>query len=136
MVNGAGARQDAESIPKPNRVFACVGKGSKGGITELRHGYEANIGLEVDYDCTIMDAWALSPSFDPSSEADPYLFLLSTGDRSAVLQLASDATEILELDEDATKLDLNHRTIVAIAYGHYIIQVTEATIVVTADITE
>ncbi|KAL5316563.1 hypothetical protein ACEPPN_015612 [Leptodophora sp. 'Broadleaf-Isolate-01'] len=130
VVNGIAPRQDSEPIPKPDRIFACVGKGSKGGVTELRYGYEANIGLEVDYDSTIMDAWALSPSCDASSEIDPYIFLLSMGDRSAVLQLSGDASEIVELEEDATKLDLSHRTIVAITHGQYIFQVTEKTIVV------
>ncbi|KAG4443770.1 hypothetical protein IFR05_000761 [Cadophora sp. M221] len=130
-VNGAGLRQDSEPVPKPDRIFACVGKGSKGGITELRYGYEANIGLEVDYDSTIMDAWALSPSCDVSGENDPYIFVLSMGDRSAVLHLSGDASEIVELEEDATKLDLSHRTIVAVTHGQYIIQVTEKTIVVT-----
>ncbi|KAH7314050.1 mono-functional DNA-alkylating methyl methanesulfonate N-term-domain-containing protein [Rhexocercosporidium sp. MPI-PUGE-AT-0058] len=134
VVNGVGSRQEADSFPRPDRIFACVGKGSKGGITELRHGYEANIGLEVDYDSTIMDAWALSPFSGLSSEDGSHIFLLSTGERSGVLQLSGDATEIIELEEDATKLDLNHRTIVAVIYGQYTIQVTEKTIVVTNDI--
>ncbi|PVH85978.1 hypothetical protein DL98DRAFT_650482 [Cadophora sp. DSE1049] len=131
VTHGASTRQDLDLIPKPDRIFVCVGKGSRGGITELRHGYEANIGLEVDYDSTIMSAWALSPALDIFAEADPYVFLLSMGDRSAVLQLSGDAAEIVELEEDATRLDLAHRTITAVTHGQYIIQVTEKAIVVT-----
>ncbi|KAK0102889.1 hypothetical protein ONS96_005517 [Cadophora gregata f. sp. sojae] len=131
VTNGATGKQDVELIPQPDRVFVCVGKGSGGGIAELRHGYEASIGLEVDYDNTIMSAWALWPTLNVFTEADPYLFLLSTGDRSAVLQLSGDAAEIVELEEEATRLDLVHRTITAVTHGQYIIQVTEKTIVVT-----
>jgi len=131
VTHGVATRQELDLIPKPDRVFVCVGKGSNGGIAELRYGYEANIGLEVDYDSTIMNAWALSPALDTFTEAEPYLFLLSMGDRSAVLQLSGDAAEIVELEEDAARLDLVHRTVTAVTQGRYIIQVTEKSIVVT-----
>ncbi|KAL2061712.1 hypothetical protein VTL71DRAFT_7090 [Oculimacula yallundae] len=135
--NGISHRQDIESIvPKPDRIFACVGKGPGGGVSELRHGYEANIGLEVDYESAIMDAWALSPSCGMANGIEPHLFLLSVGDHTAALQLAGDANEIVELEEDATVLDLDHRTILAVAYEQYIIQVTEKSIVVTTNTTE
>ncbi|CZT43873.1 uncharacterized protein RSE6_03976 [Rhynchosporium secalis] len=137
VVNGVAPRQDVDLIvPKPDRIFACVGKGSQGGVTELRNGYEANIGLEVDYESVIMDAWALSPSVDMSDDIEPHVFLLSVGDRTAMLQLAGDASEIIELEEDATKLDLTNRTVTAITCGQYIIQVTEQSIVVAHISTE
>ncbi|KAH7383734.1 mono-functional DNA-alkylating methyl methanesulfonate N-term-domain-containing protein [Cadophora sp. MPI-SDFR-AT-0126] len=129
--HGAVTSQDLDLIPNPDRIFVSVGKGSRGGIAELRYGYEANIGLEADYDSTIICAWALSPDLDSFTETAPYLFLLSMGDRSAVLQLSGDAAEIVELEEDATRLDLVHRTITAVAHGRYMIQVTEKTIVAT-----
>ena len=127
----SGVRQVNEIIPRPDRIFACVGKGVKGGITELRHGYEANIGLEVDYDTAIMNAWALSPKSDTADGPCPYIFVLSMGDRSSVLQLSADATEIVELEESATKLDLKYRTIAADTLGRFIVQVTEMSIVIT-----
>lgn len=129
--SGTEPRQNKEFVPKPDRIFVCVGKGSTGGITELRHGHEANIGLEVDYDTIIMNAWALSPNSHSIDESDPYIFLLSLGDRSGVLQMSADSTEIVELEENATKLDLKHRTIVAVTYEQVVIQVTEKSIVIT-----
>jgi hypothetical protein len=126
----AGFKPSEGSVPKPSRVFACVGKGLRGAITEFRYGLEANIGLEMDYDTPIMHAWALSPAFDSEDEG-AYLFLLSMGDRSAVLRLSGDAREIVELDDQSTKLDLRYRTITAAAHaGQNIIQVTERSIVV------
>jgi hypothetical protein len=118
-------------VPKPDRIFTCVGKGARGGITELRHGHEASIGLEVEYDATIMYAWALSPNSDRTDPTTPYLFLLSTGDRCGVLKMSADAVEIVDLDESETSLDLDHRTILAVTRGNFIVQVTEKSIVVT-----
>ncbi|KAK2626316.1 hypothetical protein QTJ16_004578 [Diplocarpon rosae] len=126
--NGNGLRY---LVPKPDRIFACVGKGAKGGISELRRGYEANIGLHSDYGTPIMHAWPLSPRPHSSVEPIPYIFILSVGDRSGVLQMPADGSDIGELEENETTLDLNHRTIVAATDRQLVIQVTERSIVVT-----
>ncbi|KAK6579898.1 hypothetical protein PZA11_007606 [Diplocarpon coronariae] len=126
--NGDGLRY---LVPKPDRIFACVGKGAKGGISELRRGYEANIGLHSDYGALIMHAWPLSPKPHSCVEPVPYIFILSVGDRSGVLQMPADGSDIGELEESETQLDLNHRTIVAATDRQFIIQVTERSIVVT-----
>ncbi|KAJ5052074.1 uncharacterized protein L3040_001834 [Drepanopeziza brunnea f. sp. 'multigermtubi'] len=129
--NAAGLMRKTDIVPKPDRIFTCVGKGARGGITELRHGHEASIGLEVEYDATIMYAWALSPNPDRTNPTTPYLFLLSMGDRSGALKMSADAVEIVDLDESETNLDLGHRTILAVTRGNFIVQVTEKSIVVT-----
>lgn len=129
--NGTGLRSKTKIVPRPDRIFACVGKGAKGGITEIRHGYEANIGLEVDYDATIMHAWALSPGSDLEAQGGPYTFLLSLGDRSGVLKMSADAVEIEDLEYTDTKLDLNNRTVLAVTSGDFIVQVTEKSIIFT-----
>lgn len=118
-------------LVEPDRLFACVGKGSQGGITEFRHGRAASIGLEVDYDTPIMNAWVLSTDVGPFHEDDLYFLLLSLGHSSGVLQLSGDASEISELKENETKLDLEHRTLTAATRNQYIIQITEKSVVVT-----
>jgi len=127
---GGHIKRDENVFPKPDRVFGCVGKGIKGSIVEFRIGLEANIGLEMDYETPVMKAWVFSPSFESFEEGDGSLFLLSLGDRSAVLQLSTDAGEVTELGKESTNFDLAHRTIVACEVGDYIVQVTEQSIVV------
>ena len=119
---------ETEIIPKPDRIFACVGKGIKGAITEFRYGLEASLGLEMDYDAPIISAWTFLSTIHQDDGDDGSLFLLSIGDSSALLRLSSDATDVSELDESSTKLDLSHRTIVATVQGHYLVQVTERSV--------
>jgi Mono-functional DNA-alkylating methyl methanesulfonate N-term len=132
-VNGETIRSK-NAFPKPDRLFACVGKGIKSAITEFRYGLEGKLGLEMDYELPIMQAWVLLPQgSDDADDADDdgsSLFLLSVGDRSTVLQLSSNASEIAELDDISTRFDLRFRTIAASTQGKYIIQVTEHSIVV------
>jgi hypothetical protein len=122
-------RYGLEGLPKPDRIFACVGKGLKGAITEFRYGLEANLGLEMEYDTAIMQAWVFPANIGSVEEEEGSLFLLSVGNCSALLHLSSDATNISELDEHSTKLDLRHRTIATTIQGDTLLQVTEKSIV-------
>jgi hypothetical protein len=116
--------------PKPDRVFVCAGKGVNGAIIELRHGLEAKLALSVEYATHILEAWAFySNSPDTMGES---LFLLSLGDRSAVLRLSADAKEISD-DESNTRFDLRYRTVAAGVCQGYKVQVTEQSIVVITD---
>lgn len=126
-VNGRVSRTK-DAVPKPDRVFACVGKGIKSTITEFRHGLEARVGLNTDYQTPILQAWALPAEFENTDDDDACLFLLSIGDSSAILSLSSDAAEIAELDDSATRFDLRHRTVAVVAQETAIVQVTERTI--------
>jgi hypothetical protein len=120
-----------KSMPRPDRIFACTGKGPKGAITEFRYGLEANLGLEVEYSAPVMRAWELPVMLATDMDDDGSLFLLSLGNCSALLQLSSDATEIVEVKQAATSLDLGTRTIAASTHKNNIIQVTEGSIVFT-----
>ncbi|RFU35676.1 hypothetical protein B7463_g659, partial [Scytalidium lignicola] len=122
------------SVPKPDRIFSCGGKGSQGAITEFRYGLEASLGLEVDYQSPISNAWVLKPPPDSQLfEDDVSLFLLSLADRSALLQLSSDISDIVEVDQDLTPFDLGSRTIVADSNVDGIIQVTERSIIFVSE---
>ena len=119
------APRNRDSLPRPDRIFACVGKGSKGAITEFRYGLEARLGLETELDIPILDVCVLPPSLCSVEDDSASLFLLSLVDRSVLLHLSSDAMEIKELDQGSTLLDLRHRTIVTDLHGSDTIQVTE-----------
>jgi hypothetical protein len=116
------------SPPNPDRIFVCAGKGVNGAIVELRYGLEAKLALSVEYPTHILEAWTLCPSSDSPGTIDDSLFLLSLGDRSAVLRLSADAKEIND-DEENTKFDLRYRTITASMCQSCTIQVTEQSIV-------
>jgi hypothetical protein len=118
-----------DHFPKPDKIYACVGKGLKGEIVEFRHGFEGHIGLEIEFHTPIMDVWVLPSEFDQLDNDGGSDFLLSLGDCSALLQLSSDAGEIREVDQASTAFDLRYRTIAVSAYGACRLQVTEKSIV-------
>jgi hypothetical protein len=129
MSDETGRNKDA--FPKPDRLFACVGKGTKSAVTEFRYGLEGKLGLEMDYEIPIMQAWVFLPQdFDGSEEDSGSMFLLSVGDHSALLQLSRNASDIVELDGTSTRFDLRFRTVTGAVRGRYTIQVTEKSIVV------
>jgi hypothetical protein len=113
---------------QPDRIFACAGKGVNGAIVELRYGLEAKLALSVEYPAHILEAWAFSPTYESPESADESLFLLSLGDRSAVLRLSADAKDISD-DENNTMFELRYRTVTAGICQGYMTQVTEQSIV-------
>jgi hypothetical protein len=128
-LNERGRRKRNAAL-RQEKICACAGKGSKGVITEFRYGLEAKLGLEMDYEMPIMEAWVLCPTFDSLDDDDDVsLFLLSLGDRSAVLRLSGDANDIQDLEQADTKFDLRYRTIAASMHRSFTIQVTEQSIV-------
>jgi hypothetical protein len=118
-----------QAFPKPDKLYACVGKGIKGAIVELRRGFEGHIGLEMEFHTPIIDVWVLPSEFDSVDTEGGSNFLLSLGDSSALLQLSGDASAVHEVDESSTLFDLRYRTITASAYSFCLIQVTEKSIV-------
>jgi len=129
LANGE-VRSDKNALPKPDRLFACVGKGIKSSIIEFRYGLEGKVGLETDFETPILQSWVLPQDSVELDDDRGSIFLLSLGDHSAALLLSSDASEIMELDATSTHLDLRYRTITAAMPKHYMIQVTERSVVV------
>jgi hypothetical protein len=128
LANGE-VRNDENAPTKPDRLFACVGKGKKSSIVEFRYGIEGKLGLEMDYQIPILQSWVLPQDSNELEEESGSIFLLSLGDHSAALLLSSDASDIMELDATSTRLDLRFRTIAAATQEQYTIQVTEQSIV-------
>lgn len=123
-------RSDVNVLAIPDRLFACVGKGIKSSIIEFRYGLEGKLGLEMDYESPIMQSWVLPQDLYEFEEDRGSIYLLSLGDHSAALLLASDASDVVFLDAASTHLDLRFRTITAATKEKYTIQVTERSIVV------
>jgi hypothetical protein len=105
------------SFPKPDKIYACTGKGLRGDVVEFRHGFESHIGIEMEFHTPIMDVWVLPSEFDPFGIDGGSDFLLSLGDCSALLRLSNDAGTVQEIDRTETPFDLRYRTIAASAYG-------------------
>jgi hypothetical protein len=91
----------------------------KSSVIEFRYGLEGKLGLEMDYESPILQAWVLPQDAFGVEEEPGSIFLISSGDHSAALLLSSDASDVVDLDASATRLDLRYRTIAAAACGKY-----------------
>lgn len=114
-------------VPKPDRVFACVGKNPRGAVTEFRYGLEARLGLEIDFEIPILHAWTLPPSTSYMSTGGS-IFLLSSVESSAAFYIPGDESSVESLDQEVTTFDLRYRTIAVQVYGNRAVQVTTNTI--------
>jgi hypothetical protein len=129
-------------LDDPDRVFACTGRGSHGTISDIRYGYEARIRLDIEgINYPVTETWTL-PCTLPSGtnspllrceDSSPLLILLSVGGESILLNLNGDFNEIEEVSQSSTWLDLKSRTLAAAACDGVIVQVTEKSIVVSAE---
>ncbi|KAH8847312.1 hypothetical protein MCOR27_005196 [Pyricularia oryzae] len=107
----------------PDRLFATSGKAASGAVIEYRHGFQADIGVQLDCDPTTTKAWLL-PATTTASGSGHYL-ILTTPDRSTLLHLSDDLSELSCPEEDAG-FDLLSQTYVAHAISkRVILQVTE-----------
>lgn len=107
---------------RPDKVFACSGRGITGAITEFRYGIQARIGLDLTYSSNIRHCWAIS-DFDGASE-DGFYLLLALPNGSAVLHLSRDLGEASEKDHDAVPYDLSSTTLAAQETSDAVVQVT------------
>ncbi|KAI9736042.1 MAG: hypothetical protein M1818_006218 [Claussenomyces sp. TS43310] len=127
-------------LVQPDRIFACTGRGINGAATELRYGHEARLRLAIsEIETPILGTWPL-PYYPPAdahrylAEGMPMLFLLSVGDQSLLLHLAQSYKSITHISQTSTWLDLSSRTLVAECYDGCTIQITERSIVISADL--
>jgi hypothetical protein len=124
------SKQNVDFVPIPDRIYTCVGKGSKGAIVELRHGLEARIGLIMDYGQPITRAWSLPSSLRLGEETGESLFLLSSIESSVVLCMSNDESSIEVMDNEIVDLDFQSQTIAFETVGTNTIQVTRESIIV------
>ncbi|KAI1498641.1 mono-functional DNA-alkylating methyl methanesulfonate N-term-domain-containing protein [Biscogniauxia marginata] len=139
-IRGAGEEQDkslrttslaskvATTWLKPDRLFACSGRGMMGAITELRYGIQAKIGLDLKYSSPIKQCWPLS-IFDNTMD-DGFLMLLALPNRSAILHFSLGFSEVSEKAQDAVQFDLSSTTLAACQTTTMTIQITAAYITI------
>lgn len=113
---------------RPDRLFACSGRGVLGTITEYRYGFPARVGLDLECGTPIHQCWVLS-SLD-SNMPDSFWLLLAFPDSSLVLQIAEDLSAAPELPPDMNPLDMSSKTLSAAETDGLVIQVTTSSIVV------
>lgn len=118
-------------LDKPDRIFACTGRGLHGAISELRYGHEARIRLDVvGLDYPVSDTWVLPLTLLGHDDADsetpvPLLFLFAWGNSSLLLHLTADRKVIEEIEQASTWLDLGSRTIAAATFNGMTVQIAE-----------
>lgn len=130
--------RDAESrsttcsklLPKADRIFSCGGKGVKGAITEFRHGLEAIVDIEMDYEVPITQAWVLYPQSDNYEDSETLMILMTVADGSALLRLTNFNMDAENVEQNSTPFNLGARTIAAGLQGSSMVQVTEQSIIV------
>ncbi|KAI5926216.1 mono-functional DNA-alkylating methyl methanesulfonate N-term-domain-containing protein [Camillea tinctor] len=132
---GAGEEQDrgskasiASKVPptwlKPDKLFACSGRGIMGAITELRYGIQAKTGLDLTYSSPIKQCWPI-PILGETIE-DGFLMLLALPNRSAILHISQNLSEVSEKSQDAVQFDLSSITLAACQTKDMVIQITPA----------
>lgn len=132
FANGEASTKPQQNLPKPDRLFACIGKGSQGVITEFKHGVEARIGLQFDCEVPIIQAWPLPFDSVAVSPLGGTLFLLSIGASSLALRLTGDEDDVEVTGQDMVKLNLDTHTITAVVVEDFVIQVTELAVIVAS----
>ncbi|KAI1493499.1 mono-functional DNA-alkylating methyl methanesulfonate N-term-domain-containing protein [Biscogniauxia mediterranea] len=109
---------------KPDRLFACSGRGIMGAITELRYGIQAKVGLDLTYSSPIKQCWPI-PILGETIE-DGFLMLLALPNRSAILHISQNLSEVSEKSQDAVQFDLSSITLAACQTKDMVIQITPA----------
>ncbi|KAI2624298.1 mono-functional DNA-alkylating methyl methanesulfonate N-term-domain-containing protein [Hypoxylon sp. NC1633] len=129
--NVTSRTSSGNTVPlRPDKVFACSGRGITGAITEFRYGLQARIGSDLTYASNIRQCWAVS---DPSGIAEDGLFLLlALPNGSAVLHLSHDLSEVSEKEHDAVPYDLSSTTLAAQDANGKVVQVTTNYITIAA----
>ncbi|KAK3491675.1 mono-functional DNA-alkylating methyl methanesulfonate N-term-domain-containing protein [Neurospora crassa] len=108
----------------PDRIFAASGHGLTGCITEYRHGLRADIGLELELEEGLKQAWLLNFS-DTHGRYD---LLWTTPTRSKVWQLPDDFSELTDSEPDQVLYDLSSPTLAVAQVNGVTVQVTTASI--------
>lgn len=108
----------------PDRIFAASGHGLTGCITEYRHGLRADIGLELELEEGLKQAWLLNFS----NTHGRYDLLWTTPTRSKVWQLPDDFSELTDPEPDQVLYDLSSPTLAVAQVNGVTVQVTTASI--------
>ncbi|KAI0021260.1 mono-functional DNA-alkylating methyl methanesulfonate N-term-domain-containing protein [Xylariomycetidae sp. FL0641] len=113
---------------RPDKIFACSGRGELGAIAEFRFGIEANIYLDALCDAQVKQCWAI-PALQERG-TDGFDMLLALPNISTVVSISRDLSEYSVKTQEEVPFDLSSTTLTAHATKDMVIQVTTARITV------
>lgn len=114
-----------------DRIFACSGRGKSGSITEFRHGLEASIGLEMDFEIPVKHCWPV-PLPDYLRHGGLHL-LLSSPNKSDLLFISDDFGQAELMIQQSVPYDLSSSTLACLASDDITIQVTTGALTIVTD---
>lgn len=113
---------------RPDRIFACSGRGSSGSIAEYRYGLAARIGLQWSWEAPVRRCWAL-PALDETLDGGLRL-LLALPNRTDVVDVSDDWSGLDNLAQDQVSYDLSSSTLAAGVSQSAILQVTTSSVTI------
>ncbi|KAK7928224.1 mono-functional DNA-alkylating methyl methanesulfonate N-term-domain-containing protein [Apiospora marii] len=132
--NTKSKRRGNTDTPMPyqqDRIFACSGRGKSGSITEFRHGLEASIGLEMDFEIPVKHCWPV-PLPDYLRHGGLHL-LLSSPNKSDLLFISDDFGQAELMIQQSVPYDLSSSTLACLASDDITIQVTTGALTIVTD---
>ncbi|CAH0021859.1 unnamed protein product [Clonostachys rhizophaga] len=112
----------------PDRIFLASGRGATGSVTEIRHGIQARIGLDLELGEPVRQVWLFS---DDRLESGSMVAILALPYSTAILSFSSNLEDVVAEPADQTPFDSTARTLCsARIVSDVIIQVTEETITI------
>ena len=98
----------AGSLNRPDRVFCISGRGLRSSVTELRCGIQARVGLDIDFEQPIRQAWMFPVKV---GSQNGFYAILSLPNSTEVLHFSGDLGQVDALSPEAVSFDLGSRTI-------------------------
>ncbi|CAH0059660.1 unnamed protein product [Clonostachys solani] len=129
LVSMAPANQHGDNSrghETPDRIFLATGRGATGSVTEIRHGIQARIGLDLELGEPVRQAWLFS---DDRLGSGSMVAILALPYSTAILSFSSNLEDVVAEPADQTPFDSSTRTLCsARIVSDVIVQVTEETI--------
>lgn len=127
-------RSEINGHSKPDRVFACSGRGKTGSILEFRHGFEAHIGYELECGSPVKQCWQVRRP--EGGSRDDFDLIVSRPDRTDVVRFAKGLDAFASMAQDQVPYDFSSTTLAVQELGiGPIVQVTTNSVTLV-DITQ
>ncbi|KEY70872.1 hypothetical protein S7711_00718 [Stachybotrys chartarum IBT 7711] len=122
------ARQPGYITPrkKPEAIFTASGRGLQGTVTEWRTGIQARVGLDIETEEVIRQAWAFS---EDDYDIEGLQVLLAVPQGTVVLRFSPDLSQATALTPGTTPFDLAASTLYAtVLMAQLVVQITETSV--------
>ncbi|KAI0132776.1 thermotolerance protein [Xylariales sp. AK1849] len=126
------ANAEGNQQRKPDKIFACSGRGKTGSIAEYRHGLEAKVALELECGLPIRQCWAMpcpGNSGKKAEDKETHL-LLALPNESLVLHVTGNLSQATVKGQEDVPYDLASSTLATQELDDTIIQVTTGSVTI------